>query len=104
MMKKQIHIKQKTIDMSLAIVIGMLAIALFLTGCADPFELAETVVAKPDGFWWGLWHGMVCPFAFIGSLFNDSIAIYSANNKGGLYDFGFCLGVGAFTLGFSSHS
>lgn len=54
----------------------------------------------PDapGFWWGLVHGMVAGPAFILSWFNDTIGIYAKNNCGGWYDFGFLLGVGAFTV------
>ncbi len=44
----------------------------------------------------GLIHGYVIVFSFIGSLFSDSISIYSVPNNGGWYDFGFALGVGAF--------
>lgn len=86
-----------------------LAIIVFLvvaiTGCADA-NLAQENVAfcgrEMSGFFWGLWHGMIAPFSFIGSLFEDDIAIYDICNVGGWYDFGFCLGVGAFTKG--SHS
>ena len=45
------------------------------------------------GFWWGLWHGFVFPWAFIGSLFVDDIAVYAVPNRGGWYDFGFFVGV-----------
>lgn len=72
--------------------------ALVLTGCADAVPLAETVKSTDlYGFWYGLWHGMIVPFAFIGSLFSDDIAIYATNNTGGWYDFGFALGIGAFS-------
>jgi hypothetical protein len=35
----------------------------------------------------------VFPWAWIGSLFSDSIAVYAVPNRGGWYDFGFFLGV-----------
>ena len=78
------------------ILIFACAFILLISGCANPVELAESVIDKPAGFWEGIWHGIVCPFAFIGSLFNDDIAIYAANNKGGLYDCGFIIGIGGF--------
>ena len=55
-------------------------------------------VVQPDapGFFWGLLHGYVIVFSFIGSLFSDSIHIYAVPNNGGWYDFGFALGAGAF--------
>lgn len=56
------------------------------------------------GFWAGLWHGMIAPFAWIGSLFYDDIAIYAINNNGGWYDFGFVLGIGGIVGGGSRAS
>jgi len=41
-----------------------------------------------------LWHGIVIPLTWIGSLFSENIAIYAINNNGGWYDFGFVFGVG----------
>ncbi len=76
-------------------------ICLFLmTGCADtiPYKLDSFI--QPVGFWYGLWHGMILPFAWFWSLFSDNTAIYAAYNNGGWYDFGFMLGVGS--LGGSS--
>lgn len=78
------------------------ATALVASGCADA-NLAqdnlELCARGLSGFWWGLWHGIVAPFSFVGSLFKPEIAIYDICNNGGWYDFGFCLGVGAFTKG-----
>lgn len=76
--------------------------ALVLSGCAVPTEV--TPVETPSGFWMGLWHGFISLWAFIGSLFSDNIAVYDAHNKGGLYDFGFILGVSMFFGGSLSAS
>lgn len=66
--------------------------AIFMTGCANP---SDCVISEdPSGFWWGLWNGLTCFFAFFGSLFSDNIVIYDTNNNGGWYDFGFVLGAG----------
>ena len=54
------------------------------------------IITDPCGFWEGLWHGIILPFSFIGSLCSENINIYELNNNGGWYDFGFCIGVGAF--------
>lgn len=54
------------------------------------------------GFWYGLWHGMVLPFAWIGSLFSDSVSIYAIYNNGGWYDFGYFLGVGGLSTSAST--
>ena len=81
------------------ILFAVLLLVVIFTGCAD----VESVCAAPEahiyGFWGGLWHGIIAAWAFIGSLFSDNIAVYAVNNNGGWYDFGFLLGVGAFTGG-----
>jgi len=67
-------------------------IVLFLSGCAGVEEIEKCLEAKTYGFWYGLWHGFITPFSFLGSLFKDDIAVYAVNNNGGWYDFGFVLG------------
>lgn len=67
-------------------------VLISLTGCADSVTFGEAMTIQPVGFWYGLWHGITFPFAFIGSLFVDSISIYAIYNNGGWYDFGFWLG------------
>ena len=74
-------------------------VAFLFTGCADVTLIEECTTVAPYGFWSGLWHGIVAPFAFIGSLFFDSIAMYAVNNTGGWYDFGFVLGAGILSFG-----
>lgn len=73
-----------------------------LTGCADVSHVSEClpVTEHTYGFWGGLWHGIITPFSFIGSLIWDDVAVYAINNNGGWYDFGFLFGVGG--LGFGS--
>lgn len=80
----------------------LLLLIVLLSGCADVAEIKECVDVDPYGFWGGLWHGMILPFAWIGSLFNNDVAIYAVNNSGGWYDFGFILGAGALTSGSST--
>jgi len=79
---------------------------LLLTGCADVSHIKPCLpeIEHTYGFWGGLWHGMIAPFAFIGSLFCDDIAVYALNNNGGWYDFGFVLGVGGLSFGSSKAS
>jgi hypothetical protein len=69
--------------------------ALFLTSCATSANLSIPVDAP--GFWYGLWHGLILPIAWIISLFDSEVAIYSVYNNDGWYDFGFVLGAGALT-------
>jgi len=75
----------------------IIIIALLFTSCAETVVIQECVINEPSGFWSGLWHGMISPFAFIGHLINNDIAVYDVNNTGAWYDFGFLLGVGSFS-------
>jgi hypothetical protein len=63
---------------------------------------AQAAKAEPVGFWYGLWHGMIAPFAWFVSLSSDSTAIYAIYNDGGWYDFGFILGIGGLSSSVSS--
>ena len=59
---------------------------------AGPNSKYQQPGAEPAGFWVGLWHGIIMPLAFIGSLFNPDVGIYETNNNGGWYNFGFVIG------------
>jgi hypothetical protein len=74
-------------------ILAALGLALLLSACASQIDAGVAKEAGSPGFLWGLWHGFIFPFAFIGSLFNPEIAIYAVPNKGGWYDFGFFLGI-----------
>ena len=55
--------------------------------------------SSPAGFWVGLWHGLIAPFVFFVSLWDDTVSIYETNNNGRWYEFGFMLGI----AGIASH-
>ena len=74
-------------------VILLLAVTLLLTGCADYVSFEQAAKINPVGFLHGLWHGMILPFAFIISLFDDTVSIYAIYNNGVWYNLGFLLGV-----------
>jgi hypothetical protein len=77
-------------------------VLLSLSSCADVgINQTGCLTGHVYGFWGGLWHGIIAPFSFFGSLIWDDISMYAVNNNGGWYDFGFVLGVGG--LGFSSN-
>lgn len=82
----------------------LLAVLLLASCTANHVEITECVKAKPDGFWLGLWHGFISPITFIISLFSDSIEMYSVNNNGGWYNFGFVIGAGILFGGSSKAS
>jgi len=73
----------------------LLSFLLLLSGCADSVPLQQAAVMPPVGFWYGLWHGMILPFAWFVSLFDSDVAIYAVYSNGGWYDFGFLLGIGS---------
>ena len=73
----------------------LLGLIVSLSGCADTVDFTLNTSKESVGFWYGLWHGLILPFSFIISLFNDSVSIYAVYNNGGWYDFGFFLGVGS---------
>ena len=65
-----------------------------LNSCADRTVIKEEMTTHEYGFWGGVWHGMIAPFDFIGSLFEDDITVYAEHNNGHWYAFGFVLGMG----------
>jgi len=72
---------------------GLLAgLALLLAACA-PGVNTIAATGQGAGFWLGLWHGFICPIAFLVSLFNDHVGVYEVHNNGHWYDLGFVLGV-----------
>lgn len=83
--------------------IYILLLVILFTSCADVIPIEACIIDTPYGFWGGLWHGIIAPFSFIGSLFSDSIAMYAVNNNGGWYDFGFVLGTGILPLSFTTN-
>lgn len=79
------------------VLICLSVIALF-TSCADTQpQIKECAIGYQYGFWSGVWHGLIAPFAFIGSLFSDNIAVFAVNNTGNWYVFGFLSGLGSLT-------
>lgn len=72
---------------------ALLAATLALAACATQVPSAIDQSPSAPGFVWGLLHGFIFPFAWIGSLFSDRIAVYAVPNNGGWYDFGYFIGI-----------
>jgi hypothetical protein len=95
-----------------ALFVGLVAIACLSTSCAgqnpEASQVAASVIAEraadPAGFWRGLLHGMIAIPSFIGMLFGAEINIYEVFNTGNWYNFGFLVGLGAFSGGSSAAS
>lgn len=77
----------------IATIVLATSLVLALAGCADQIDAGVERAGDSPGFWWGLWHGFIFPWSWIGSLFWDDIAVYAVPNRGGWYDFGFFLGI-----------
>ena len=71
-------------------VAALIVLLVSLVGCAPG---SERFAEGPAGFWAGLWHGFIIVVTFIISLFVDTVRVYEPHNVGGLYDFGFLLGL-----------
>jgi len=86
------------------IIMGALLILMVvaLAGCAAPNNVAHLHETHISGFWGGLWDGMTACLAFIIHLLGGHTGIYEVHNDGGWYDFGFLIGIGAFTKGLTS--
>ena len=82
----------------LRLVVGVALVVVLLAGCAASGNDAANS-ANDAGFWLGLWQGFIAPFAFIVSLFDDSVGIYEVENNGGWYDFGYIIGLSAIFSG-----
>ncbi len=67
----------------------LLFIIISLTSCAP-----AGYVTHESGFFSGLVHGFVLPFALIGKLFGADVGIYAENNTGFFYWLGFIIGIG----------
>ena len=58
----------------LAVAFGL---ALLLSACASQIDQAVSEAPSTPGFLWGLWHGFIFPWSWIGSLFSPDIAVYA---------------------------
>jgi len=69
----------------------LIPLVILLTACA--VQSGPVVQPGAPGFWLGVWHGFVFPFAFIGSIFKPDIAVYAVPNNGAWYNFGYFVGI-----------
>jgi len=85
--------------MNKRLLLACLVVAVALSGCAGPNPLVVTVRQHGvAGFFTGFWHGLICPIAFVISLFKRGVNIYEVHNNGNWYNFGFILGAGAWGI------
>lgn len=87
--------KIRNISKWAGVLLSLVFVVLILGACtAGPSELKNMPDESGEvaGFWLGLWHGFISPFAFIISLFNNNVQVFEAHNNGNWYVFGFLMG------------
>lgn len=72
----------------------IIAILTGISGCANNEVVDQCLTGYKYGFFWGIWHGFIAPFDFLGMLFSNDITMYAQNNSGALYALGFLIGSG----------
>jgi prepilin signal peptidase PulO-like enzyme (type II secretory pathway) len=73
-----------------------LVIVLVVLAACTARQPAPPVMQTVPGFWLGLWHGIIAPFALLVGLFSH-VRVYAYPNSGWWYDFGFLIGVVGFS-------
>ncbi len=89
---------------NLVLIVFVLFALFAFSSCAEVQNVQTCQTGHTYGFFGGLWHGIIAPVSFIGSLFTDHIAVWAVNNNGGWYTFGFLIGVGSLGFGGSKAS
>jgi len=91
----------------LTLVVAVVLLLNVLAGCAagqNPFRDTASEEIGAAGFWRGLWHGFIAPFAFVMSLFKSDVGVYEVHNNGAWYNFGYLFGVACFFGGSGSRA
>ncbi|MCL5795532.1 MAG: hypothetical protein M1338_04195 [Patescibacteria group bacterium] len=77
----------------------LLLVSLMLgVGCAASSNAAVNTPGSNGniaGFWLGYWHGLIILYAFVASLFSNTIGIYEVHNNGVWYNLGYLLSLGS---------
>ena len=83
------------------LVVLLIFAAIILSGCAAKNPMTNVPLedsGRVCGFLAGLWDGLIAIPAFIINLFaGKQGSFYNVFNNGGWYNFGFLLGIGAFS-------
>ncbi len=70
---------------------SLVVLVLTLSACAAGTAAFDP--SDPAGFFSGIWHGWIAPFALIAHLFDGDVRIYEVDNTGIWYDVGFYIAV-----------
>jgi hypothetical protein len=92
---------------SLTLVVAVVLLLNIVAGCAagpNPSKDTASGEGGAAGFWRGLWHGFIAPFAFVVSLSKNDVGVYEVHNNGAWYNFGYLFGAACFFRGTGSRS
>ena len=73
--------------------IVIIALALIIAGCASQYAPAR--INDPYGFFSGILHGFLCPFALLGKLLSWIMSLFGVSILKYVTIIGFVLGLGA---------
>ncbi len=76
------------------LVVVLFVLQFGLTGCAHQESLESCLQGQQYGFLYGMLHGFIAPFAFIGMALDNDVVMYAQNNTGTWYALGFLIGSG----------
>ena len=85
--------KMNNLRIPIYVLTGLVLIFLF-SGCAHKEVVDACLKGHTYGFWGGLWHGLIAPIGFIGSLIYPDVTMYAQNTNGAWYALGFLIGSG----------
>lgn len=73
----------------------LIIVVLVLCFPDTTYAWLQTYEVSPGsyGFFSGLWHGIIAPFAVVAQLFDNDIILYSSINDGFRYNLGFLIGI-----------
>jgi hypothetical protein len=86
--------KTKNYNGIMILAIVLMAVAIFLSGCANNEPITACLKGHTYGFWAGLWHGIIAPVNLIAMIWRHDVSVFAPNNNGAWYAFGFILGSG----------
>ena len=81
--------------MVVAILIPLIVVTAFLytTPIYAWLQDYEIYSYSDYGFFSGIWHGLIAPFAVFAQIFDNDIVLYSPANTGFGYNLGFLIGI-----------